>query len=87
MGIVEVGVNLCRENILVTEQLLHLAYIGTSFEQMLPGGKGLNVSFVLKNLGFDTTALGNVLSRWKGNVILPIQTTAKKTIDRDISRL
>ena len=30
----------------------------TSYEQMLPGGKGLNVSFVLKNLGFETTALG-----------------------------
>ena len=30
----------------------------TAFEQMLPGGKGLNVSFVLKNLGFETTALG-----------------------------
>ena len=30
----------------------------TSYEQMLPGGKGLNVSFVLKNLGYDTTALG-----------------------------
>lgn len=30
----------------------------TSFEQMLPGGKGLNVSFVLKNLGFETTAFG-----------------------------
>lgn len=30
----------------------------TSYEQMLPGGKGLNVSFVLKNLGVDTTALG-----------------------------
>lgn len=30
----------------------------TSFEQMLPGGKGLNVSFVLENLGFNTTALG-----------------------------
>ncbi len=30
----------------------------TSYEQMLPGGKGLNVSFVLKNLDFDTTALG-----------------------------
>ncbi|MBP3577406.1 MAG: 1-phosphofructokinase [Lachnospiraceae bacterium] len=30
----------------------------TSFEQMLPGGKGLNVSFVVKNLGFETTALG-----------------------------
>lgn len=30
----------------------------TSFEQMLPGGKGLNVSFVLKNLGYESTALG-----------------------------
>lgn len=30
----------------------------TSFEQMLPGGKGLNVSFVLNNLGVETTALG-----------------------------
>ena len=38
-------------------------------------------------LFLDTTALGNVLSRWKGNVVLSIQTTAKKTIDRDISRL
>lgn len=30
----------------------------TSFEQMLPGGKGINVSLVLKNLGIDNTALG-----------------------------
>lgn len=30
----------------------------TFFEQMLPGGKGLNVSFVLKNLGVDSTAIG-----------------------------
>lgn len=30
----------------------------TSYEQLLPGGKGLNVSFVLKNLGMETTALG-----------------------------
>ena len=30
----------------------------TSYEQMLPGGKGLNVSFVLKNLGIETTAIG-----------------------------
>ena len=27
-------------------------------EHMLPGGKGLNVSAMLKNLGFDSTALG-----------------------------
>lgn len=30
----------------------------TTSEQMLPGGKGINVSIVLKNLGFDSTALG-----------------------------
>ncbi len=30
----------------------------TAYEQMLPGGKGINVSFVLKNLGIDSTALG-----------------------------
>ncbi|MGI6112022.1 MAG: 1-phosphofructokinase family hexose kinase, partial [Bilifractor sp.] len=30
----------------------------TTTEQMLPGGKGINVSIVLKNLGFDSTALG-----------------------------
>lgn len=30
----------------------------TSYEQMLVGGKGINVSCVLKNLGFPSTALG-----------------------------
>lgn len=30
----------------------------TSREQMMPGGKGLNVSMVLKNLGIENTALG-----------------------------
>lgn len=30
----------------------------TSFEMMLPGGKGLNVSLMLKNLGVESTALG-----------------------------
>ena len=30
----------------------------TSYEQMLAGGKGINVSYVLKNLGFESTALG-----------------------------
>ena len=29
-----------------------------SYENILPGGKGINVSIVLKNLGFDSTALG-----------------------------
>ena len=30
----------------------------TEAEKILPGGKGLNVSIVLKNLGFENTALG-----------------------------
>lgn len=30
----------------------------TSYEQMIPGGKGINVSYVLKNLGLESTALG-----------------------------
>lgn len=32
----------------------------TSYEHMLPGGKGINVSIVLNNLYFDTTAFGFV---------------------------
>lgn len=30
----------------------------TTCEQMLAGGKGINVSYVLKNLGYESTALG-----------------------------
>lgn len=29
-----------------------------NYEQVLGGGKGINVSIVLKNLGIDSTALG-----------------------------
>ncbi len=32
----------------------------TNYEKFLPGGKGINVSIVLKNLGFDSQALGFV---------------------------
>ena len=30
----------------------------TKTEKILPGGKGLNVSMVLKNLGIDSVAIG-----------------------------
>lgn len=30
----------------------------TASERLFPGGKGINVSIVLKNLGFDNVALG-----------------------------
>ena len=43
----------------------------TDTEQMLPGGKGLNVSTVLKNLGMDSTALGftaGFVGDWKKDV-------------------
>ena len=32
----------------------------TTFEKLLPGGKGINVSVVLTNLGHESTALGFV---------------------------
>ena len=41
----------------------------TSSELILPGGKGTNVSTVLKNLGFESTALGFVAG-FTGNVIV-----------------
>lgn len=41
----------------------------TSFELILPGGKGTNVSTVLKNLGFESTALGFVAG-FTGNEIV-----------------
>lgn len=40
----------------------------TDREQILPGGKGINVSIVLKNLGHDNTALG-FLSGFTGETI------------------
>jgi len=40
----------------------------TDDEKILAGGKGINVSTVLKNLGYDNTALGFV-SGFTGNVI------------------
>lgn len=41
----------------------------TRTEQMLPGGKGLNVSTVLKNLGVENTALG-FIAGFTGDEIL-----------------
>ena len=42
----------------------------TSSELILPGGKGTNVSTVLKNLGFESTALGFVAG-FSGNAHPP----------------
>ena len=40
------------------------------YEQVLGGGKGINVSIVLKNLGHDSTALG-FLAGFTGKEIIP----------------
>jgi 1-phosphofructokinase len=40
------------------DQLLAGTINRVSYENVLPGGKGINVSFVLKNLGQENTALG-----------------------------
>ena len=40
----------------------------TKAEKILPGGKGINVSWVLKNLGTENSALG-IISGFTGNII------------------
>lgn len=47
----------------------------TSAEQMLPGGKGLNVSMVLHNLGVETTALGFVAGFTGEEIVRRMQET------------
>ena len=42
----------------------------TTQEQMLPGGKGINVSTVLTNLGHENTALGFVAG-FTGDSMIP----------------
>ena len=46
---------------IVTMDELNIGYVNrTNTEQILPGGKGINVSIVLNNLGIENTALGFV---------------------------
>jgi len=40
------------------EQLVQGTVNRTMTEEMFPGGKGINVSMVLKNLGHETKAMG-----------------------------
>lgn len=45
----------------------------TASEQMLPGGKGINVSTVLENLGFENTALGFVAGFTGKEIVKKVQ--------------
>ena len=45
----------------------------TASEQMLPGGKGINVSTVLENLGFDNTALGFVAGFTGREIVIKVR--------------
>lgn len=55
----------------------------TSKELMFPGGKGINVSMVLKNLGFDSKALG-FMAGFTGNEIARL--LEEKGIESDFIR-
>ena len=41
--------------------------VRTAGEQIFPGGKGVNVSIVMQNLGFSTKALGFKAVRLRNN--------------------
>ncbi len=63
----------------------------TSVELMFPGGKGINVSLVLQNLGFESTALG-FMAGFTGDEIARLLSEAKVNskfikVDKGISRI
>ena len=53
----------------------------TASEQMFPGGKGINVSIVLKNLGIENTALG-FTAGFVGDEITRNQLTALRSMEQ-----
>lgn len=63
----------------------------TSSELMLPGGKGLNVSMVLGNLGIESTALGFVAGFTGEEIIRRIEEMGVKSdfisVEKGISRI
>lgn len=63
----------------------------TSSEQMLPGGKGINVSTVLRNLGVENTALGFVAGFTGQEIARKVEEIGVKsdfiTIEDGISRI
>ncbi len=63
----------------------------TKTETILPGGKGLNVSIVLKNLGIENTALGFVAGFTGEELIRKIESQGVKTdfvkVEKGITRI
>lgn len=63
----------------------------TNSEQMLPGGKGINVSTVLGNLGIENTALGFIAGFTGEEIARRVEAMGVKsdfiTIDKGISRI
>ena len=63
----------------------------TSSELMLPGGKGLNVSMVLGNLGIENTALGFIAGFTGEEIVRRIEQMGVRsdliTVDNGISRI
>ena len=77
---------------IVSVDHFHLGEVNrTSEELMFPGGKGINVSMVLKNLGIDSTALG-FMAGFTGREIVRLldETNVKNkfiTVDEGMSRI
>ena len=65
---------------IVTVDDFKLGYTNrTSSELMLPGGKGTNVSIVLKNLGISSTALGFVAGFTGDEIVRELEETGIHT--------
>ena len=74
-----VTLNPCLDYIMKTENLMLGETNRSGAQEIYPGGKGINVSIVLKNLGVDTKALGFVAGFTGEEIVKMVEKTGVKS--------
>lgn len=74
-----VTLNPCLDYIMKTENLTLGETNRSGSQEIYPGGKGINVSIVLKNLGVDTKALGFVAGFTGEEIVKMVEETGVKS--------
>lgn len=86
-----VTLNPCLDYIMKTENLKQGKTNRSNHQEIYPGGKGINVSIVLNNLGVDTKALGFVAGFTGEEIVKRVKESGVKsdfiTLENGISRI
>jgi len=86
-----VTLNPCLDYIMKTENLTLGETNRSNIQEIYPGGKGINVSIVLNNLGMDTKALGFVAGFTGEEIVNRVNDAGVNadfiTLDRGMSRI